>query len=95
MFSRISTGVPSLGANSVSSDVLPVSLVQIGLGTESVVTSGEYPASCVHQTDYSSIFGEEFRVPEDGGDLGLSELLDIAAVEEGLLHFLYASISKV
>ena len=47
------------------------------------------------QNDYSSLFGEEFHVEDIVGDSRISALLDISSVEEGLLHFLYASVGKV
>ncbi|KAG1355466.1 hypothetical protein COCNU_07G015780 [Cocos nucifera] len=48
----------------------------------------------VHLADYSSLFGEEFRIPEDNCDAAYLNVLDIAAVEEGILHVLYACVSQ-
>ncbi|XP_019701444.1 uncharacterized protein [Elaeis guineensis] len=48
----------------------------------------------MHLADYSSLFGEEFRIPEDNCDAAYLNVLDIAAVEEGILHVLYACASQ-
>ncbi|XP_031114054.1 uncharacterized protein LOC116017589 isoform X1 [Ipomoea triloba] len=50
-----------------------------------------YPASFI---DYSDIFGEEFRSPEHHWDSKVINVLDIALVEEGVLHVLYACASQ-
>lgn len=50
--------------------------------------------SLVHSTDYSSMFGEEFSLSEYQFDGSLLNILDIAAVEEGILHVLYAAASQ-
>ncbi|KAK6936545.1 hypothetical protein RJ641_033575 [Dillenia turbinata] len=44
--------------------------------------------------DYSNLFGEEFRVTYDHWDTGYLNILDIGAVEEGVLHVLYACASE-
>ncbi|KAJ6379744.1 hypothetical protein OIU76_016402 [Salix suchowensis] len=36
--------------------------------------------------DYSSLFGEEFQIPHDHWDSSILSVLDIGAVEEGILH---------
>lgn len=46
-------------------------------------------------TDYSSLFGEEFCISENQFDGSLLNILDISAVEEGILHVLYAAASQV
>ncbi|KAJ1296047.1 hypothetical protein BS78_01G269200 [Paspalum vaginatum] len=51
-------------------------------------------SSLVLSTDYSSMFGEEFTLSENHFDGSLLNILDIAAVEEGILHVLYASASQ-
>ncbi|XP_066387255.1 LOW QUALITY PROTEIN: uncharacterized protein [Miscanthus floridulus] len=51
--------------------------------------------SLVLSTDYSSMFGEEFSRSENQFDGSFLNILDIAAVEEGILHVLYASASQV
>lgn len=49
----------------------------------------------MHLADYSSLFGEEFRIPDDQWDAYCLNVLDVAAVEEGILHVLYACASQV
>ncbi|KAJ6360324.1 hypothetical protein OIU77_004348 [Salix suchowensis] len=44
--------------------------------------------------DYSSLFGEEFQIPHDHWDSSILSVLDIGAVEEGILHVLYACASE-
>ncbi|KAJ0989796.1 hypothetical protein J5N97_008152 [Dioscorea zingiberensis] len=44
--------------------------------------------------DYSSLFGEEFIIFDDQCDTTYLNVLDIAAVEEGILHVLYACASQ-
>lgn len=46
-------------------------------------------------TDYSSLFGDEFSLSENCFDASILNILDIAAVEEGILHILYAASSQV
>ncbi|KAE8821333.1 hypothetical protein D1007_00724 [Hordeum vulgare] len=45
-------------------------------------------------TNYSSLFGEEFGLSEDHFDGSFLNILDVAAVEEGILHVLYAAASQ-
>ncbi|XP_042047213.1 uncharacterized protein LOC121793071 isoform X2 [Salvia splendens] len=45
--------------------------------------------------DYSNLLGEEFQIPFDSWDLTYLNMLDSAAVEEGLVHVLYASTSQL
>ncbi|OEL13670.1 hypothetical protein BAE44_0025313 [Dichanthelium oligosanthes] len=51
-------------------------------------------SSLVLSTDYSSMFGEEFTLSENLFDGSFLNILDIAAVEEGILHVLYAAASQ-
>ncbi|CAN6319011.1 unnamed protein product [Urochloa humidicola] len=51
-------------------------------------------SSLVLSTDYSSMFGEEFSLSERHFDGSFLNILDIAAVEEGILHVLYAVASQ-
>ncbi|XP_037492516.1 uncharacterized protein LOC105632528 isoform X3 [Jatropha curcas] len=44
--------------------------------------------------DYSSFLGEEFQIPDDHWDTSILNVLDIGAVEEGILHVLYACASQ-
>ncbi|KAK9070642.1 hypothetical protein SSX86_011044 [Deinandra increscens subsp. villosa] len=45
-------------------------------------------------TDYSDLFGDEFRVIDDHWDIKYLQLLDIKAAEEGILHVLFACASQ-
>lgn len=45
--------------------------------------------------DYSKLFGEDFEVPDDKWDLSYLSILDVGAVEEGILHILFACASQV
>lgn len=45
--------------------------------------------------DYSNLFGEEFHVTDDFWDPSCLNVLDSAAVEEGIMHVLYACASQV
>ncbi|OVA18390.1 hypothetical protein BVC80_1833g45 [Macleaya cordata] len=40
--------------------------------------------------DYSSLFGEDLKIPDDYWDSNYVNVLDIATVEEGILHVLFA-----
>ncbi|KAK9144107.1 hypothetical protein Sjap_004010 [Stephania japonica] len=44
--------------------------------------------------DYSSLFGEEFSIPNINCDSSNLNVLDIGATEEGILHVLYACASQ-
>ncbi|KAI3695201.1 hypothetical protein L1987_78191 [Smallanthus sonchifolius] len=50
--------------------------------------------NALQTTDYSNLFGEEFRVNDDHWDFKYLQLLDIKAVEEGILHVLFACASQ-
>ncbi|KAK9095691.1 hypothetical protein Scep_027160 [Stephania cephalantha] len=45
--------------------------------------------------DYSSLFGEDFSIPNINCDSSYLNVLDIGATEEGILHILYACASQV
>lgn len=45
--------------------------------------------------DYSNLFGEEFQMPDQHWDYSYLSILDVGAVEEGMLHVLYACASQV
>lgn len=45
--------------------------------------------------DYSCLFGDDFQIPDDFCDSAYLNILDSAAIEEGILHVLYASASQV
>lgn len=53
------------------------------------------PANAGRAVDYSNLFGEEFQIPDDHWDSSYLNVLDIRAVEEGVLHVLYACASQV
>ncbi|GJM91605.1 hypothetical protein PR202_ga07996 [Eleusine coracana subsp. coracana] len=57
------------------------------------ITKSDSP-SLLLSTDYSSLFGEEFSISENQFDDSYLNILDIAAVEEGILHVLYAAASQ-
>ncbi|KAJ9680144.1 hypothetical protein PVL29_019433 [Vitis rotundifolia] len=44
--------------------------------------------------DYSNLFGEDFQIPDDHWDLSYLNILDIGAVEEGILHVLFACAAQ-
>ncbi|KAG9452896.1 hypothetical protein H6P81_005800 [Aristolochia fimbriata] len=44
--------------------------------------------------DYSCLFGEEFKLPDDHWDVSYLNVLDIGLVEEGILHVLFACASQ-
>lgn len=46
-------------------------------------------------TDFCSLFGEDFQMPDDQSDSSYLSILDIWAVEEGIMHVLYACASQV
>ncbi|XP_015577755.2 uncharacterized protein LOC8282035 isoform X1 [Ricinus communis] len=74
--------------------------VQEGSSTGSEVTSALDETSKfevlnpVHLANYSSLLGEEFQIPDDHWDSSILNVLDIGAVEEGILHVLYACASQ-
>lgn len=45
-------------------------------------------------SDYSELFGEEFRIPVVDWDPSYTNVLDLGVVEEGILHVLYACASE-
>ncbi|XP_004510166.1 uncharacterized protein [Cicer arietinum] len=44
--------------------------------------------------DYSDLFGEDFRMPDEHWDCSYLNVLDIGAVEEGILHVLYSCAAQ-
>lgn len=63
-------------------------------GSEDMTTKAE-SAVQAPVADYSHLFGEEFKLPEeDASDITSSNILDVAALEEALLHILYACASQ-
>lgn len=45
--------------------------------------------------DYSNLFGEEFRMLDEHWDCSYLNILDMRALEEGILHVLYSCASQV
>jgi len=45
--------------------------------------------------DYSKLLGEEFQMPDEQWDCSYLNILDMGAVEEGILHVLYSCASQV
>lgn len=45
--------------------------------------------------DYSNLFGDEFRMQDEQWDCSYLNVLDMAVVEEGILHVLYSCASQV
>lgn len=69
-----------------------VSPGEINSGDESSKSEVFSPFTLV---DYSNMFGEEFQLPDDQWDSNYLNTLDLGAVEEGILHVLYACASQV
>ncbi|CAL0324369.1 unnamed protein product [Lupinus luteus] len=44
--------------------------------------------------DYSNLFGEEFRMLDENWDCSYLNILDMGAVEEGIMHVLYSCASQ-
>lgn len=64
-------------------------------GTEDSTLSGVIDTAALQSADFSSLFGEDFRVDDDSLEIGSASTMDIASVEEGLLHLLYACATQV
>lgn len=56
--------------------------------------SDEIPNSDSSNQNYTSLYGEEFSLSENHFDGSFLNILDISAVEEGILHVLYAAASQ-
>ncbi|KAF9624480.1 hypothetical protein IFM89_011523 [Coptis chinensis] len=81
-------------------------LIDPGLSLEAPISYGDLTSSDSAETtkveasnpillaDYSSLFGDEYRVPDDQWDSNYLNVLDVGAVEEGILHVLYACASQ-
>lgn len=73
---------------------VPVVEAQTLFGSEDMTIKGESVVQAP-VADYSSLFGEEFKLSEeDASDISSLNILDIAALEEALLHILYACASQ-
>ncbi|XP_059277987.1 uncharacterized protein LOC132032392 isoform X3 [Lycium ferocissimum] len=64
--------------------------------TTSVPDEGSHSEPCTPASfaDYSDLFGDEFQIPEYQWDSKFTNILDIGLIEEGILHVLYACVSK-
>ncbi|PWA53886.1 Armadillo-type fold [Artemisia annua] len=90
--------------NSIASRVLrklehPNMMHEASISTSDVSTDNDEDPnskslSALQTTDYSNLFGEEFRITDDHWDFTYLQLLDIKAVEEGILHVLFACASQ-
>lgn len=58
-------------------------------------TSNVEPPTPFPLLNYSNLFGEEFQMPDLHCDISYLNILDVGAVEEGMLHILYACASQV
>ncbi|KAL3678453.1 hypothetical protein R1sor_021409 [Riccia sorocarpa] len=86
----------SVGESAVSAGGSSVPGFEEGFGSsEAAVTLSSAVTVSSSPSDYSSIFGEAFKpYDDDGPDISHFGILDVAAVEEGLLHVLYACASQ-
>ncbi|KAG6476957.1 hypothetical protein ZIOFF_066207 [Zingiber officinale] len=50
--------------------------------------------SHVELTDYSTLFGPELKLPDDQWDASYLNVLDVAVIEEGILHVLFGCASQ-
>lgn len=79
--------------------VEPIAVQEASTSPDEAATSDEFskPGSSdpVSIVDYSKLFGEDFEVPDDKWDLSYLSILDVGAVEEGILHILFACASQV
>ncbi|XP_020528917.1 uncharacterized protein LOC18444006 [Amborella trichopoda] len=60
----------------------------------SVETEKSDASAHISLMDCSSLFGDEFKIPVDSWDTSCLNILDIAAVEEGIMHVLFACASQ-
>uniref|UniRef100_A0A9I9CNE9 Galactose-binding domain-containing protein n=1 Tax=Cucumis melo TaxID=3656 RepID=A0A9I9CNE9_CUCME len=78
--------------------VEPIAVPEVSSLADEAVVSDEFskPASsdAISIIDYSKLFGEDFEVPDDKWDLSYLSILDVGAVEEGILHILFACASQ-
>lgn len=63
-------------------------------GSEDNVAANDTPP--MRPADYTKLFGEDFRIPDDDTlEIGSASMIDIPLVEEALLHVLYACATQV
>lgn len=64
------------------------------VGVEDNIAANDTPP--MRPADYTKLFGEDFRIPEDDTlEIGSASMIDIPLVEEALLHVLYACATQV
>ncbi|MCI18496.1 hypothetical protein A2U01_0039650 [Trifolium medium] len=56
-------------------------------------SKSELPSPCT-LVDYTNLFGEEFKMQDEHWDCSYLNVLDIGAVEEGILHVLYSCAAQ-
>lgn len=86
-------------ASRILQKLLEPVIVQEASTSPSEMTSGDESLKSellipVPLLDYSNLFGEDFQLPDDQWDSSLS-ILDLGAVEEGIIHVLFACASQV
>ncbi|KAK2967245.1 hypothetical protein RJ640_016037 [Escallonia rubra] len=81
-----------LGNSTTQEESIPSFDVTVSLSDEPSTSEASDPLPLV---DYSNLFGEELSIADDHWDLNYLTLLDIRAVEEGIVHVLYACASQV
>lgn len=85
-------------ASRILQKLLEPVIVQEASTSPSEMTSGDESLKSellipVPLLDYSNLFGEDFQLPDDQWDSSLS-ILDLGAVEEGIIHVLFACASQ-
>ncbi|XP_020553359.1 uncharacterized protein LOC105173395 isoform X2 [Sesamum indicum] len=80
--------------------VEPMTMQEVSTLSSDVTTSvadetpKSEPCGPISLSDFSTLFGEEFEIADDSWDPTYLNVLDSAAVEEGMMHVLYASASQ-
>ncbi|EXB70633.1 hypothetical protein L484_023818 [Morus notabilis] len=86
-------------ASRILQKLLEPVIVQEASTSPSEMTSGDESLKSellipVPLLDYSNLFGEDFQLPDDQWDSSLLSILDLGAVEEGIIHVLFACASQ-
>ncbi|XP_062098879.1 uncharacterized protein LOC133804752 isoform X2 [Humulus lupulus] len=92
-------GIVCRTASRILQKLLEPLTVQETSASPSEATSGDesYKSDLLYPVlllDYSNLFGEEFHLPDDQWDSNYLNILDLGAVEEGILHVLFACASQ-
>lgn len=87
-------------ASRILQKVLEPVIIQEASTPPSEMTSGDESLkseilSPVPLLDYSNLFGEDFQLPDDQWDSSHLNILDLGAVEEGIIQVLFACASQV